>query len=225
MNMSSLTAAGVLLLASTLVNAAAPQDFSAAIDAAQTGINLYSITASGAALVAGSPFTPTTLPGNPTGITVFPVMAQMSTAHHYVYVVYEEEGSGVPNILVQYAVHPTGLVENWAVYTDFNGSNDLNHVAYLQALVATGNELIVYNHYPWGPTAEIFDSAGAVLAQAASDPSGQPVLETVQIDPAAHFYYACFLKNNVPYVSIFNLTKDKLLQTNTDATFYVSECN
>ena len=123
------------------------------------------------------------------------------------------------------AVHPTGLVENWAVYTDFNGSNDLNHVAYLQALVATGNELIVYNHYPWGPTAEIFDSAGAVLAQASSDPSGQPVLETVQIDPAAHFYYACFLKNNVPYVSIFNLTKDKLLQTNTDATFYVSECN
>ena len=225
MRLSTILAAIGLTLASAITSAATPEDFAAAIDSAQTGVDLYKISNSGVALVAGSPFAPTILPhGIPAGTNVIPIMTQMSTQHHYLYVVYEEVGSGVPNILVQYAVHATGLVENWAVLTDFNGSNDLNHVAYLQGLSATANEILVYNHYPWGPTAEIFNSTGTVLAQAASDPSGQAILETIQVDPSAHFYYACFLKNSQASVSIFALTGNKLLQTTTDPTFIASEC-
>jgi hypothetical protein len=225
MNITSVTAALGLAAVVAASTAAAAEDFSAAIDAAQTGINLYAITEKGASLVPGGPFTPTKLPYViPSGVAVVPLMVQMSTAHHYLYAIYAEL-SGAPNILVQYTVNPTGLTENWAVVTDFNGSNNLLRVAGLQSLVATGNEIIVYYHYPWGLSAEVFSAAGKVLAKADSSPSGQPVLESVRVDPDANLYYACFLNNSQVYVSVFDLPKGRLLQNSTDPVFIASECD
>jgi hypothetical protein len=210
------------------------------------GINLYSITEKGVALVKGSPFTIPQTGAYP----LTPVLTALNGKDNFVFAVYEDLASPYPPVsltVVGFAITAKGLIEQWS--HSFNVDREIYSNQNAPTLVA-GSDYVVFTYTPDDSTpfvAALYNQAGQLVTSLVGPydvvgPSGLNEPISVHLAPGKHFLYFCHYvgPNNSPsqVVSVYRFDEDALagtaphpvteptlLLTSTDPAFVESVCN
>jgi hypothetical protein len=198
-------------------------DYSASI--ASGGINLYSISSHGVALVKGSPYI---LPQPGVAHPRTPAIVAINPTHDFLYVVYEQlpyHGDLADDVsLVGFRITSRGLRKEWSYDTNL----DPNEYRYIS--LTAGVSSVILNTKPSGLFATVFDQSGEFIAGDGSLYGSDQLLSS-RVDPDNNLYYSCRANaSGIKYVEVYSLPPhgmalQKLVTTSYDAAFMQSVCN
>jgi hypothetical protein len=206
----------------------AGNDYDYSVSAVTSGVNLYATSSCGESLVNGSPFAPTPAPANIAGTSVPPEFVFVDRTKEHAYALYYTGVFTNEDVLWSFSVNSNGLQQQSSMAFGFPAAGDPKVSSDGVKFVGATEHIVYvlsYSNY------DALDSSNLTVYPVDQGQLSPPTTvqliapvgnynvingpNSVRVDQAEHFLYACFTQTPVtvsvgpseipPFVSVFHL--------------------